>query len=132
MSTALKECPFCGNTDCSITAHVHVQSGKKHYEIHCSNCGRFADYNSTSEEESIDKWNKRYTGSNTAAGIVYEYLEEILEAINPLILGEIKAIAQKALGTNNLHDEYMDYQYGRELKQAMKEIYEKVSSRLDK
>lgn len=111
--------------------HVNVESGRKHHEIYCSNCGRFAYDNNTSIEELINKWNKRYKGNNSAAGIVYEYLEEILEAMNPLILGEIKAIAQKALGTN-LHDEYMDYQYGRELKQAMKEIYEKVSSRLDK
>lgn len=42
------------------------------------------------------------------------------------VLAEVRAISLQAIKPEQ-NDDYMDYQYGRELKQAMKIIYKKVS-----
>ena len=63
----LKNCPFCGKTDCSIkVTHAAFSEDRQHAHVICNSClgtgpGVFydGDYTVDIKNEAIEKWNNR-------------------------------------------------------------------------
>lgn len=54
----LKRCPFCGGY-ASLISEYDVESDQGFYYVYCTKCGVEQGYYSKTQEEAIEKWNRR-------------------------------------------------------------------------
>ena len=54
----LEPCPFCGS-DASIVSCSTAAEKVPRYRVHCSQCWCMTDWDNFTENEAIEKWNRR-------------------------------------------------------------------------